>query len=182
MATDSWDYQIFWKEAAKQLRSELSEQEFVMWFENLSYHSAKEQEIVLAVPSSFYRDQVKQRYLRKIQDTLEDLAGRRFNISFVVDKEAFSSKATQRSEEKSAGSGNGTYSNKGTSTGAASSVATAETHGGVESDGSNHDHASISSSPDDGYASDQNDNGNSGHRRSISSSAPQRIHLVLNPD
>ncbi|MFP4618124.1 MAG: chromosomal replication initiator protein DnaA [Spirochaetaceae bacterium] len=90
MASDSWDYHIFWKEALKQLRGELSEQEFVMWFENLTYYDAQEQQIILAVPSSFYRDQVKQRYFNKIQEALRDLSGKTFEISFVVDKEAFS--------------------------------------------------------------------------------------------
>ncbi|MFO7849465.1 MAG: chromosomal replication initiator protein DnaA [Spirochaetia bacterium] len=100
MSSDSWDYHIFWKEALKQLRSELSEQEFVMWFENLTYYDAKEQEIILAVPSSFYRDQVKQRYLKKINEILSDLSGKAFDISFVVDKEAFSTKQKELSRQK----------------------------------------------------------------------------------
>jgi chromosomal replication initiator protein len=191
MATDSWDYQIFWKEALKQLRSELSEQEFVMWFENLSYHSAKEQEIVLAVPSSFYRDQVKQRYLRKIQDSLEDLAGRRFEISFVVDKEAFSSKSKKSAEEKSAesssadsaaGSGEGSSSNAHSATGPSSSVATAESRNRLGGNGSNKGHSASDADGEDDYEQDEYEDGNGGRRRSIASSAPQRIHPDLKPD
>ncbi len=175
MATDSWDYQIFWKEATKQLRSELSEQEFVMWFENLSYHSAHEQEIVLAVPSSFYRDQVKQRYLRKIQDTLEDLAGKRFEVSFVIDKQAFSSESNKRSEDKSTRSDSGSSSNEKASTEPSSSVATAETRDKSGAEGNN---GRFSGS---GGQSEEED-GNGNRRRSISSSAPQRIHQDLKPD
>jgi chromosomal replication initiator protein len=94
MAVENWDYLVFWKEAIKRLRSEISDQEFVMWFENLAYHSSKEQEINLAVPSSFYRDQVKQRYLNKIQHILEDLSGKPFTISFIVDKNAIKGTAS----------------------------------------------------------------------------------------
>src|SRR6056297_662374 len=81
MSADTWDYHIFWKEAIKHLRGELSEQEFVMWFENIAYHSSREQEIVLSVPSSFYRDQVKQRYLPTIERVLKDLSGTKISIS-----------------------------------------------------------------------------------------------------
>ncbi len=94
MAAEKWDYLVFWKETIKRLRSEISDQEFVMWFENLAYHSSREQEINLAVPSSFYRDQVKQRYLNKIQHILEDLSGKPFSVSFIVDKNSINGSTT----------------------------------------------------------------------------------------
>ncbi len=81
-----WDYSIFWQEALKHLRAQLSEQEYVMWFRNIHYYNSLENEVILAVPSSFYRDQVNQRYLRLIHDTLYDLSGMSLKISFEVVK------------------------------------------------------------------------------------------------
>ncbi len=84
--TQQWDYSIFWKEALNQIRQHISEQEYVMWFRNLQYYASRENEIILAVPSSFYRDQVKQRYLKLIQDTLFDLSGMSIQVSFEIVK------------------------------------------------------------------------------------------------
>jgi len=81
MAT--WDYEIFWKETLNQIRNELEEQEFAMWF-NLEYHSSTENEITLWVPSSFYRDQVKQRYQSYIEEKLHELTGKNLSIQFEV--------------------------------------------------------------------------------------------------
>ncbi|MDY7029254.1 MAG: DnaA/Hda family protein, partial [Spirochaetota bacterium] len=81
-----WDYSIFWQEALKHLRAQLSEQEYVMWFRNIHYYNSLENELILAVPSSFYRDQVNQRYLKLIHDTLYDLSGMSLKISFEVVK------------------------------------------------------------------------------------------------
>jgi chromosomal replication initiator protein len=78
-----WNYEIFWKETMNQIKSELNEQEFTMWF-NLEYLSAAEHEISLGVPSSFYKDQVKQRYQAYIEDKLKELLGKNVSISFEV--------------------------------------------------------------------------------------------------
>lgn len=86
LAGSSWDYSVFWKETSDQLRSDLSEQEWVMWFNNITYAGSKESELVLGVPSSFYRDQVKQRYLPQIENKLKELSGHSLHISFKVNK------------------------------------------------------------------------------------------------
>jgi chromosomal replication initiator protein len=62
-----------------QIHSELEEQEFAMWF-NLEYHSSTENEITITVPSSFYRDQVKQRYQSYIEDKLQELTGKHLKL------------------------------------------------------------------------------------------------------
>jgi chromosomal replication initiator protein len=80
----SWDYSIFWQETVKQLKNSLSEQEFVMWFKNIAYNSSEEGKILLSVPSSFYRDQVKQRYLGLISGKLLELSGFQLEVDFLV--------------------------------------------------------------------------------------------------
>jgi len=78
-----WDYEIFWKETMDQIRNELEEQEFAMWF-NLEYQSSTETEIKITVPSSFYRDQVKQRYESYIENKLHDLTGKSIKLSIDI--------------------------------------------------------------------------------------------------
>lgn len=78
----SWDYGIFWKEAMSQIKAELEEQEFAMWF-NLEYKGSTENEIVITVPSAFYRDQVKDRYKNLIEDKIHDLTGK--NLALVME-------------------------------------------------------------------------------------------------
>ncbi|GAB1482305.1 chromosomal replication initiator protein DnaA [Treponema sp.] len=78
-----WNYEIFWKETMDQIRNELEEQEFAMWF-NLEYLSSTETEIIITVPSSFYRDQVKQRYERYIENKLHELTGKNIQLSMEI--------------------------------------------------------------------------------------------------
>lgn len=93
METTNWDYSVFWKEAVKHIRAALSEQEFEMWFKNVRLDSSGKEEIILAVPSSFYRDQLKQRYMSLIRDTLYDLSGQSIEVKFTVRKQQPSSTA-----------------------------------------------------------------------------------------
>lgn len=84
--TQQWDYSIFWQEALKELRTQVSEQEYVMWIRNLQYYSSRENELILSVPSSFYRDQVSQRYLKLIRETIFGLTGMMIDVSFEIVK------------------------------------------------------------------------------------------------
>jgi chromosomal replication initiator protein len=84
MSTANWDYEVFWKETISLLRKELSDQEYVMWFNNMNYLSAAEAEITLSVPSSFYKDQIIKRYLPIIEEKLATLSGNAIKISFKI--------------------------------------------------------------------------------------------------
>lgn len=98
-----WDYEIFWKEAMNQIQQELEEQEFVMWF-NLQYVRSEENTIVIGVPSSFYRDQVKIRYQSFIEGKLHDLSGQNIAIQFeVVPKKSTSQETPTVSKVQSGG-------------------------------------------------------------------------------
>lgn len=61
-----------------------------MWFRNLLYLSSDENTIILAVPSSFYKDQITQRYLSRIEEKMMELQGSplklKFNIKKILDK------------------------------------------------------------------------------------------------
>ncbi len=86
MSNGSWDYSVFWHEAMKQIEDEISEQEYSMWFNRMEYAFSEKQEIHVSVPSSFYRDQVKQRYLPLIEEKLHELTGTSITLELDVDK------------------------------------------------------------------------------------------------
>jgi chromosomal replication initiator protein len=79
-----WDYEVFWNEAVAQLRSEITEQEFQTWFSGMSYAGAHDSQVRLNVPSSFYRDQVDQRYRSKLEESLFDLSGQHLQVTFEI--------------------------------------------------------------------------------------------------
>jgi chromosomal replication initiator protein len=77
-------YEVFWGEAVSQIRSNLTEQEFSVWFCNLEYLNSSENRITVVVPSSFYRDQIRTRYQNLIENTLKDLTGKDLLVEFEV--------------------------------------------------------------------------------------------------
>ncbi|GHV87954.1 chromosomal replication initiator protein DnaA [Spirochaetia bacterium] len=77
------DYKIFWRETLSLIKREKGEQEFAMWF-NLEFLKATENQITLGVPSSFYRDQVKQRYQDYIEAAIKNLTGKDISLVFEV--------------------------------------------------------------------------------------------------
>jgi chromosomal replication initiator protein len=86
MNQDGWNYEVFWKEAISQIQQQLSEQEYLMWFRNMEYVTSADSRVEVSVPSSFYRDQVRQRYQKTIERKLLELSGHGINLDFRVDK------------------------------------------------------------------------------------------------
>lgn len=109
---NNWDYGVFWEEAIKQIKQEVSEQEYSMWFNQIQYTRSDEQQIIVSVPSSFYRDQVKQRYLALIENKLLELSGTPIKLSFEVSRNGVSQPSGNghhpaQEQESSAGSSGG---------------------------------------------------------------------------
>jgi chromosomal replication initiator protein len=78
-----WEYKVFWEETLNIIRSEKNEQEFAMWFD-MEYLRATEKEITVTVPSTFYRDQVKQRYQNYIENKIKSLTGKDISLAYEV--------------------------------------------------------------------------------------------------
>lgn len=78
------DNRVFWDEALKLIAGQISEQEYVMWFQQIEFARADQQSLTVTVPSSFYRDQVKQRYLGLIERHLLELSGRQQQLVFEI--------------------------------------------------------------------------------------------------
>ncbi|MBI9107155.1 MAG: chromosomal replication initiator protein DnaA [Spirochaetales bacterium] len=81
---ENWDWSDFWTETLNQMRHSITEQERVMWFSSLEYSSGTENSMQIAVPSSFCKDQISQRYGAKIADAVENITGKRLTIEFKV--------------------------------------------------------------------------------------------------
>ena len=81
---ENWDWSSFWTETINQFRDNITEQEWVMWFSSLTYLSGTEKSLNIAVPSSFIKDQLSQRYGSVLTETLENICGRKLNITFQV--------------------------------------------------------------------------------------------------
>jgi chromosomal replication initiator protein len=90
--SDWQDNRVFWDEALNHIEHQVSEQEFVMWFQQIQYARSEEHTITVSVPSSFYRDQVKQRYLDVIEEKLHELSGRPFRIDFEIQRAELSAR------------------------------------------------------------------------------------------
>ncbi len=80
------DYEVFWNEAVAQVRSEISEQEYQTWFSGISYGGSEDHKVHLHVPSSFYRDQVVQRYRSRLEESLLDLSGEELRLNFEIQR------------------------------------------------------------------------------------------------
>ena len=79
-----WDYEVFWNEAVAHLRSEITEQEYQTWFSGMTYAGADDSQVRLYVPSSFYRDQVNQRYRSQLEESLFELSGQQLRVTFEI--------------------------------------------------------------------------------------------------
>ena len=91
-------YGIFWTEAMNQFAEELTEQEFTMWFNRMNYVRSDDSHLVVSVPSSFYRDQVKQRYLSNIEEKLFELCGSKLEVVFDIQKADADSVPTEQAQ------------------------------------------------------------------------------------
>ncbi len=81
---NEWNYDIFWKEALKQIREKISEIDNSMWFKNIRYYGSGKNKIILSVPSTFYKEQVTQKFSDLILSTISELTGSVMEIEFIV--------------------------------------------------------------------------------------------------
>ena len=125
MAKGPWDYEIFWKEVMNQLQGEVSEQEFLMWFRNMGYLGSEESRILLSVPSNFYKDQVTQRYLHRLEGKLFEISGQKLQIQFRIQKREAREEETPRAFSPPLGRPGGQDGARSTSSSTRSTTSTA---------------------------------------------------------
>jgi chromosomal replication initiator protein len=85
-STDDVVAQDIWRVAADDLRSRLSEGNFVAWFGSATAHSIEGSAFVLAVPNPFTRDWIQNRYIKDLREAVSQAAGRPLSIALTTDE------------------------------------------------------------------------------------------------
>ena len=78
------DYEAVWNEARNRIRNAVTTQEYDTWLRNMEYSDSDSGVIKLAVPSTFHRDQVAQRFQPALERELADLSPQPLKLSLVV--------------------------------------------------------------------------------------------------
>ena len=86
---ESCNYTEFWNEVLKQIKedfvSQNKENDYILWFPQISYYEAKQNKIIISVPSMFYRDQLKTRgYIDIIKNKFFDLFGINIELEIII--------------------------------------------------------------------------------------------------
>ncbi len=81
---ETMDFSPFWDEAMKQLREELGDQVFNVWF-TIGYKTATDTTITVSVPSTFFRDQIIDNYQARIERKIQELSGQSRSLAYVVE-------------------------------------------------------------------------------------------------
>ena len=99
------DYKIFWDEALSQLKKDLGDDEYGIWFSKVDYLRAENAEIYVSAPSNFFLEMFKPKYLPRIISKLEELAGKNLNVILEVSKKGAKPRETTppAKEEKLSG-------------------------------------------------------------------------------
>lgn len=102
---ESCNYTEFWNEVLKQIKedfvSQNKENDYILWFPQISYYEAKQNKIIISVPSMFYRDQLKTRgYIDIIKNKFFDLFGINIELEIIIKINSKPSQTTTDSYDK----------------------------------------------------------------------------------
>jgi len=76
--------ELLWSETLNQLKAELGEGVFSVWFTDVSYLRSGEDSVTIGFPSAFHRDRIKKNYQNNIRAKLKKLASREIALEFEV--------------------------------------------------------------------------------------------------
>ena len=81
-----WNYRSFWDESLSQLKSELGDEEYGVWFSKLEYIRAEEAVVYASAPSNFFLEMFNPKYLPHLVTKMEGLTGKKLKIVMEVPK------------------------------------------------------------------------------------------------
>ena len=79
-----WNYKSFWDESLSQLKKELGDEEFSIWFSKLEYTRAEEAVIYASAPSNFFLEMFNPKYSSQLESKIKELSGKNLAISMEV--------------------------------------------------------------------------------------------------
>lgn len=96
---DNFNYKSVWETTLKFLKKEIDEFSSI-YLDSLEYKDAKENCLILAVPSQFHKDQIMQKYSAKIEKHLFSVSGIHISLQIDVDTNMDSDSDEQLNLEK----------------------------------------------------------------------------------
>jgi len=81
-----WNYKTHWDESLSQLKKELGDEEFGVWFSQLEYSKAEETVIFASAPSTFFLKIFNPKYLSRLESKIRDLSGKNLTIVLEAQK------------------------------------------------------------------------------------------------
>ena len=99
---EAGNYSIFWEEAIRQLLKDniVSEQEHNMWFRNIQYIKNNDTTITLSVPSKYYMNQIKQRYIDTLKNKFLELSGIVIDFDYEINPPKLDNPARKKSAKE----------------------------------------------------------------------------------
>jgi chromosomal replication initiator protein len=79
-----WNYRSLWDESLSQLKKELDEEEYSLWFSKLEYIRAEETVIYASAPSNFFLKMFTPKFLPGLEGKVGELSGKNLTISMEV--------------------------------------------------------------------------------------------------
>ena len=93
-----WNYKSFWDESLSQLKKELGDEEFGVWFSKLEYVRAEEGILHASAPSNFFLEMFSPKYLPQLERKIAGLTGKNLAISMKVQKPGAGARETVPSQ------------------------------------------------------------------------------------
>jgi chromosomal replication initiator protein len=78
----AFDYGNVWNITISQIKNDLGEQEYNLWFD-LTFLRSEKNEIIVLAPSSYIRDQIKTRFSSMIESKFQEISGEK--ITFTIE-------------------------------------------------------------------------------------------------
>ena len=88
------NYKPFWDESLALLKKELGEEEYINWLGKLEYLWADEAVIYASVPSNFFLEMFKPKYLPRITSKIGEVSGKNLTIALEVPKKGEETRET----------------------------------------------------------------------------------------
>jgi len=95
-----WNYRAFWDESLSQLKKELGDEEYGIWFDKIEYLRAEEAAIYASAPSKFFSGVFGPKYLPLISKKIEELAGKSLNVTLEIQKKPEETAETSAAQDR----------------------------------------------------------------------------------
>jgi len=72
-----------WQQLLSRIEKHLKPQNFKTWFKPIQLYSLTQDKLTIQVPNDFFKEWLKERYLKKIKEEMKQLTGRKMEVDFI---------------------------------------------------------------------------------------------------